>query len=252
MKVLVTGNYGYIGSHFYDPCDPDMEGVDLKRGKDFADVKGRTFDAVVHFAAYVSVMDSYDRPGAYQENNCSKVMQFLDHNDVGHFVFISTGGAMYGEKILAKEDDTVHPDEMSPYAKTKWRAEQLLSQRERQRGGLTTVLRLANVYGGDMSVRGEAAVHAHFATDNPITIYGGNQTRDFVHVDVVCGAIERALAKGITGLYNIGSGTQTRVGDLAFQYARDRAVPVLVKPARAGEVENITLDCMKAQKAGLI
>jgi nucleoside-diphosphate-sugar epimerase len=104
-----------------------------------------------------------------------------------------------------------------------------------------------------MSVRGEASVHARFAQDTSITVYGGNQTRDFVHVDVVCAAILKAIAdESVCGTFNIGSGVETPIMQIANEFSEQRGVPVERLPARSGEVDYISLDITRAQHAGLL
>jgi nucleoside-diphosphate-sugar epimerase len=114
-------------------------------------------------------------------------------------------------------------------------------------------LRLGNVIGGGNEMqRLELAAHAHFQTDNPIVVYGGGQTRDFVHVDDVCGAIIKAAFTDVVGTFNIGSGIRTRVGDIAESYAKDRGVEIRYAKERFGEIINVSLNVNKARNAGLL
>lgn len=239
MDTLVTGHRGYIGSRFFRP---GWMGCDLKEGHDFQDIRQGSFRAVIHLAAWVSVIDSFERPGEYLDNNCFKILRFLRNNRVDRFVLVSTGGAMYGNTRLATEDDAAWGNCMSPYAQSKYLAEEIV----RETCPNHIILRLGNVYGGDYSVRGEASVHAHFQQDHPIVVYGGRQTRDFIHVDQVCGALLRSMDEGATGTFNIGSGVETKILDLAGSFSRQRGVPVEIQPARPGEVDYISLDISKA------
>lgn len=244
-KILITGHRGYIGSHLFDA--KTMEGCDLKDGMDFENWYGFS-GTVVHLAAYVSVTESFEKPEAYFDNNCFKVIRFLERSAGNRFIFVSTGGAMYGNKILAMEDDAKWENCLSPYAQSKYLAETAV----RQMASNHVILRLANVFGGDKSKRGEANVHAHFETDDPIVVYGGGQTRDFVHVDMVCEAIRRAIDSDVVGTFNIGSGKETRIKDLAYDYASRRGISVLCNSARHGEVDHVSLDTGSARIAGLM
>jgi len=241
---LLTGHLGYIGSHLVEYLSGDWQFCDLKDGNDYRDISGQSFDRVIHLAAFVSVTESFENPDSYFSNNALGVRDFCLKNQIGRMIFASTGGAMYGDKILARECDPTRP--VSPYALSKLRAEYFASQIPRH-----AILRFANVFGGDYSVRGEAAVHAHFAADDPIVVYGGSQTRDFIHIEKVCQAIIRSLDLG-RGIYNIGSGEQTPIMGLACQYALDRKVSLKLMPKRDGEIEHISLDCSRARRDGLL
>lgn len=246
-STLVTGHRGYIGTHLMKLM-PDAEGCDLKDGLDYRNITGRDWGVVAHLAAYVSVVESLEKPEDYFGNNWSGLPLFLSRNNIGRFVFISTGGAMYGNKHLANEEDAALGNCMSPYARSKFYAEEEV----REMCPDHCILRLANVFGGDYSVRGEAAAHAHFWQDSPIIVYGGDQTRDFVHVDTVCRAIVRAAAGTMVGTFNIGSGIETPIMDIARQASQERGVPIETHAKRDGEVDYISLDCTKARDAGLI
>lgn len=247
MNVMLTGSHGYIGTHLRSRLFLPTT-CDLKNGQDYRGFYRGRFDAVVHLAAYVSVMDSIERPEAYMDNNCHGVQHFLSNNDVGRFVFISTGGAMYGNRHLAREEDASLEHCLSPYAQSKFEAERMV----RLLCPNHVILRLANVYGGDYSVRGEAAAQSHFSQDDPIVVYGGDQTRDFVDIETVAQAIIRAVNGDMVGTYNIGSGVETSVMSVAETHSRERRVAIEVRPARPGEVDFISLDCSKAQKVGLL
>lgn len=247
--LFITGHLGYIGTHLARTPNFYFHGCDLREGQDYRDKHHGLHNTVIHLAASVSVTDSFDYPDEYFYNNAIGLIPFLTHNKVNRFIFISTGGAMYGNARLAKEDEARWSLCKSPYAQSKYLAEQIV----RQLCPNHVILRLGNVYGGNTSVRGEASVHAHFAQDNPIVMYGGNQTRDFVHIDVVCDAIRKAVSDPtIEGTFNIGSGVETRVSDIAEQFSAQRGVPIVRRPARPGEVDYISLDITRAKQAGLL
>ena len=87
-------------------------------------------------------------------------------------------------------------------------------------------------------------------TGTPPTIYGdGTQTRDYVHVsDVVRGFLAAAAAP--PGTWNIGTGTEASVLDLADLIARaaDRAVRPEFSPPRAGELQRSVLAVGRAAR----
>src|SRR5579859_3454333 len=245
-SVLVTGHLGYIGSHFYEPFKMLCDRCDIKSGQDFGELSGNEFGVVVHLAASVSVTESFEHPDDYLNNNCFKLLKFLKNNTVHKIVFTSTGGAMYGDRVLAKESDANWQNCKSPYAQSKFLAEEVI----RSLCTNHVILRLANVFGGNQSIRGEASVHAHFAQDEPIKVYGGKQTRDFIHVSQVVNALHYAINNNVRGTFNIGSEQETAILELAQQFSSKRSVPIQILPARSGEVERVSLDCSAAKAAG--
>src|SRR5271170_7615286 len=106
---LITGQRGYIGTHL-TPSPFLSEGwtaCDLNNGDDYRDIHCQTFDNVILLAASVSFTESFDQPHTYMHNNALGVAEFLRTNEVKRFIFMSTGGAMYGNAHLAKETDDI-------------------------------------------------------------------------------------------------------------------------------------------------
>jgi UDP-glucose 4-epimerase len=139
---------------------------------------------------------------------------------VQNVLFASTGGAVYGEQeaFPAPEDHPQYP--VSPYGVSKLAGERYLHFYHVQYRLPYVALRYANVYGPRQDPHGEAGVVAVFsgnlAAGRPSTIYGGGeQTRDYVHVEDVARANVLAL-EGVppSGAYNIGTGIETSVNKL--------------------------------------
>ena len=244
--TLVTGHLGYIGQHLTQKLSGVLT-CDLKNGLDFEDIRGQEFDTVIHLAAVASVMAAMRDPEACFNNNVFKIVSFLKNNRVGRLIFASTGGAIYGNKHFACEQDASWVGCISPYGQSKYLAEQLIRVLHPNH----VILRFANVVGGNSHVRSEILAHEHFRVDNPIVVYG-DSIRDFVSIDVVCEAIIRSMKSDITGTFNIGSGVETHVRDVAERFAENRKVPIVYEPPRKGEIDIISLNPGKAQAAGLL
>ncbi len=246
-RNLVTGSAGYIGKHLLQ-LTPGVRTCDLKDGQDFVDIKGEEFDTVIHLAAHASVTQSLKDPDACLDNNAFKLIPFLRNNKIGKLIFASTGGAIYGNRHFAMETDASWEGCISPYGQSKYLAEKIIQDTHPN----YTILRFGNVYGGWDADRLEAACHRHFMVDNPIVVYGGDQIRDFVHVSVIRRALITAACSNITGTFNIGSGKETKVMDLAKEFSLSRDVPIVCEPSRPGEIDYISLDIWKARHCGLI
>ena len=214
-SILVTGGAGFIGSHVVEALLARGEDVhvldDLSKGQltnlpdrvplhvlDIASspldrmFRDAAFDAVVHCAAQTNVMRSLAEPELDRRINViglARVLHAAVETGVRRFVFISSGGAAYGETpVPATEETPPQPD--NPYGRHKVEGEAIVD-----REPLSTVsLRLSNVYGARQRSDAEGGVISIFAdrltAGLPLQVYGdGAQERDFVHVSDVVSAI---------------------------------------------------------------
>ena len=289
MRSLVTGGAGFIGSHLVDALTERGDEVlvvdDLSTGKrrnlETALARGATLElldvtqarelmtamegfepeSVFHLAAQIDVRKSMQDPAFDARLNVLgtiNVLEAASRFGAQRFVFASTGGAIYGEgadraaELPFREDSRCEP--FSIYGQSKLAAEGYVALYGRRRALATTSVRLGNVYGPRQDPALEAGVVAIFcglARDGgrPTVFGDGAQTRDYLHVaDVVAGllAAERA---GEAGPFNLGTGVETSVLELAERIGRlalrTDFEPVFA-PAREGEVERIALDVRRA------
>jgi UDP-glucose 4-epimerase len=169
-------------------------------------------------------------------------------------VYISTGGAAYGDTtVLPTPED--HPTRaISPYGVSKVTAERYLECWTGMSPMTGMSLRLANVYGPRQQADGEAGVVAIFArrllSGTPCRIYGdGEQTRDYVYVGDVAEAALSALARDAAGVVNVGTGRETSVNTLyrlmGAALGVSRAAEYAL--ARPGDVRRSALDNSRAR-----
>jgi UDP-glucose 4-epimerase len=184
------------------------------------------------------------------------VLEAARATDVRRVVFISTGGALYGEgadkELPLPESTPIAP--LSGYGQSKFAAEGYLGLFERLHGLSGMSLRLGNVYGPRQDPLGEAGVVAIFCglvkNGGLPTVYGdGTQTRDYIYVGDVVAAALAAGATRLGGAVNIGTGREASVLEivdvLAKLAGREDFEPKFA-PARAGEVQRISLDAALA------
>jgi UDP-glucose 4-epimerase len=155
-----------------------------------------------------------------------------------------------------RESDPPLPD--SPYAVSKWAAEQYIHTIGALWGQETVALRVFNAYGPGQSLpASHAPVVPRFLlaarSGGSLMIYGdGRQTRDFVYVDdVVDALVAAATARGVNRqVINIGCGQETSVTELvtAVEQATDRKVNVLHNAQKAGGVARLSADIGRARE----
>ena len=281
MRTLVTGGAGFIGSHVVDRLLADGHAVDVvdnlstgRRGQVnpearllACDIRSARLDdvfaaarpeAVVHLAAQASVARSVADPRFDASVNVLGTLALLEaarRAAVGRVVFISTGGAAYGDTDVLPTPEEHPARPASPYGVAKIAAELYLECWAGLTGGRTLALRLANVYGPRQDPRGEAGVVAIFAGrllagDECVVNGDGEQTRDYVYVEDVADAGARALARpGAAGVVNIGTAAETSVNDLYRRLARLAGVTRAPRhgPPRPGEQRRSVLAARLAQ-----
>jgi UDP-glucose 4-epimerase len=284
MRILVTGGAGFIGSHLVDRFVQDGHDVvvvdDLSSGKPsqvndrarlvVADVRGKEARAAVlafapevvcHHAAQMDVRRSVQDPAFDADVNLVGLTNIVEAARLGrslqHVLFASSGGAMYGEQDVfpAGEDHPTRPE--SPYGLAKAVSEQYLDWYRRFYGVSYTALRYGNVYGPRQNPHGEAGVVAIFCArildGKTLTVFGdGGQTRDYVFVDDVVAANALALRERLTGGFNVGTGIETDVNELAAALLQASGAPVTIQhaPPRAGEQRRSVIDPAKLRRAG--
>ena len=287
-SALVTGGAGFIGSNLVDGLLAHGVRVaiadDLSTGRrenlesalaagavlhelDVRDaaalealVLAERPEVVFHLAAQIDVRRSVEDPVADARVNVEGTLNVLAaalRGGVRRVVYSATGGAVYGEaeQVPTPEDAPELP--LAPYGQSKLAGEGYCALYARLHGLSTIALRYANVYGPRQDPLGEGGVIAIFcgclAEGRTPTIYGdGEQTRDFVYVGDVVEANLVAAAAERSGSFNVGTGLETSVLQLAATLDGLGAGPPLAPQhadARPGEVRRSCLDAARVREA---
>ncbi len=283
MKILLTGGAGFIGSHVAAAflaaghrvvVVDDLSAGDRARvppGAVFhrADVVTAEFDAIVaaerpdvvdHHAAQISVVASARDPQADARTNVLGTLNVLEcsrRHGVRKVIFISSGGAIYGDADVDRIPETWPPAPLSPYAIHKLTGEHYLRFYRAQHGLASTTLRYANVYGPGQDPRGEAGVVAIFCTKllsgatpvlNAFPDDPAGMARDYVFVEDVAAANVLALEKGDGGAFNIGTGVPVKTREVLEGIARLLGKEARYTPAgpRPGDLRRSCLDVRRA------
>jgi UDP-glucose 4-epimerase len=279
VKILVTGGAGFIASHVVDAyvaaghevvvvddlstghrenlnpkarfhqldvCDPQM--VQLIRDE-------RPAVLNLH-AAQMDVRRSVADPLFDARINVLGTINCLEGGrraNVRRVVFVSSGGAVYGEQEAFPAPETHPTNPVSPYGVSKRSGELYAFFYQTEYQIPFFAMRYANVYGPRQDPHGEAGVVAIFSgrmlRGEPVTINGdGRQTRDYVYVGDVARANLLALECEPLGPVNIGTGIETDVNRLAELLLAATASHSEVRhgPAKQGEQRRSVIDCTKA------
>ncbi|MCF8034354.1 MAG: NAD-dependent epimerase/dehydratase family protein [Desulfarculaceae bacterium] len=284
MKILVTGGAGFIGSQVAAafcggghavtvldnlssgkeaniPAQAEFVEADIASPQAAELVADGGFQVIDHHAAQVSVPYSVKDPLFDLHSNLTGLLNLLEAGrkaSLERFIFISSGGAVYGELEGAPVDESYPARPLSPYAVSKRSGELYLDYYAAQHGLGTVMLRYANVYGPRQVPHAEAGVVAIFMDclvkgEQP-TIYRpddlpGGMLRDYAFVGDVVRANLLALEQG-SGVYNIGTGVATDTLGLwqAVQRAAGKELGHQFGPVRQGDIRYSALDCAHAKQ----
>ncbi|MEN9536311.1 MAG: hypothetical protein RLZZ178_308 [Verrucomicrobiota bacterium] len=282
-RVLITGGAGFIGSHLVrhfagqapvtvlddlrSGYARNLEGIACRfvRGSILDDASLREAMAgaeeVYHLAAMISVPESVAKPAECAELNTEGTRRVLAAAVAAgaRKVVLASSAAIYGDNPTVPKWESMSPEPKSPYAETKLAGERLLEAYRQAHGLGTTSLRFFNVFGPRQDPRSAyaAAVPIFIAKalrDEPIGIHGdGGQTRDFVHVTDIVGALAYAGASAdMAGTYNVGYGRSQTILELAQEILRLTGSKSAIEhlPPRAGDVRHSLASTERLLSAG--
>jgi UDP-glucose 4-epimerase len=253
MQVLVTGGAGYIGSQMVRQLiEKQIDAVVLdslenghraavpanvpllvghtRDAKFLQDVFSRhQFDAVMHFAAYLTPKESVENPAKYFRNNVVGTLTLLEamlDAGVNHFVFSSTC-ATYGDPIRVPIDEEHPQNPINPYGESKLMIEKMLKWFDAAYGLRSISLRYFNASGArlDGSHGEDHPDEVHIIplalraamSGKPFQLFGddyptrdGSCIRDYIHVIDLCDAhllaLDVLMRGHATAAYNVGTG----------------------------------------------
>jgi UDP-glucose 4-epimerase len=273
VRGLVTGGAGFIGSHVVGrlvsegwettvlddlstgargtvPVGVPIIELDVADAATASAIARLRPEVVVHCAAQVSVARSMEDPAEDWRVNVLGTQRVIDGARAAgaRVVFLSSGGAIYGNTDGADEDALPAP--MSYYAVHKYVAERYLALS----GVPYAIARLANAYGPGQRAGLEGGVVAilaqALAAGAPVTIHGtGDQRRDFVHVDDIVRAITLMAAHPASGTWNVGTGQTVSIRELLreLEGVYGQATAVSFTSRRAGDVDTSRLIVNRAR-----
>jgi UDP-glucose 4-epimerase len=245
MKVLVTGGAGFVGHHLVNKLIKKGYDVsvidDLSTGQkkcinnsanfiqgDIRDAKALDLalegcEVIFHLAARVELQKSLEDPADCTSVNVTgtaNLIKLAIKKNIKKLIFASSC-AVYPLSPKNSLSESVNTIGSTPYSISKIAGEDLLRFYSEATHIKSSVLRFFNIYGpGQKADSVYSAVIPTFINlakkglDLPLN-GGGIQTRDFIHISDVINAYIVFLEKDIEGTYNIGTGKETSILDLA-------------------------------------
>ena len=301
-KILVTGGAGYIGSHTclqllkegyeviildnlekghqetldalgkigsYEFINVDLRNLDELRKA----LEPYSFDAVIHFAAYLEVGFSTRNPELFFQNNVvgsQNLLQVLIEKNILNFIF-SSSAAVYGtqESVPISETASMQPD--SPYGETKLIIEQILRNYAEYRDMNAIALRYFNPAGAVAELPGERHIpethvipllfHSFIDDDFTFSVYGddyettdGSAIRDFIHIADLADAHVKSVKylQNMSGFeaFNVATGKGTSVLELVktAEEVVGEKLNYNLGPRRAGDPKELVADPSKIMR----
>lgn len=285
--VLVTGGMGFIGSHLVERLVQDGARVKVlgrynshgslgwldhspARGH-FEPILGDVRDAdlvrsccqgvevVFHLAALIGIPYSYLAPSSYVETNIQGTLNILQAAracDVGRLVHTSTS-EVYGTALRVPIDEDHPLQGQSPYSASKIAADKLAESFHLSFNLPVVTARPFNTFGPRQSTRAVIpTIISQALAGDSVRLGSLSPTRDFNFVEnTVEGFLALATAPEVVGkTYNLGTGKEISVGDLAALIFRlvGRELPVETEAARRrpekSEVERLLADSTRARQ----
>jgi UDP-glucose 4-epimerase len=216
-------------------------------------------DALLHLAWSTVPLSAERNVGLEWKQDLPLLLNILNtivaspNRDRIHFVFFSSGGAVYGnarDGRPSREVDVCEP--IGWYGQAKLAGERLIEEYGRRYGLKYTILRISNPYGYPVPPHKPQGIipfilkHAREGT--PLSVWGdGTARKDYLfHTDFLA-ALERILRVAPVGLFNVSSGESHTVREVIAlaEEALGRRVAIQHVPAHAWDVHDSLLENTK-------
>ena len=233
MRILITGHKGFVGGYFMRKYkDHDIVGIDIKEGNDCRDFfkdDDSYFDMVIHLAAIVGgrvTIEGNPLSVATDLSIDAEMFNWAMRTRPGRIVYFSSSAAyptkfQTGANPLKLSEQMLdlyavsNPDLTYGWAKLTG---EYLARFAQESGIRTHIFRPFSGYGTDQDLDYPfpSYIARALRQDDPFDIWGdGYQVRDFIHMQDIVDAVDKAIELDIPGPVNLGSGEATSFRELA-------------------------------------
>ena len=263
MRIAVTGGRGRLASllaeHFGSSAH-ELALFSRGGGNGFHDLSGLEaslpgHQALLHLAWSTLPATSEQGGGTEWQTDLPalekilRAIAALPANERPHFVFFSTGGAVYGNAPgrPSRETDACQP--IGSYGRAKRAAEELIERYAAQHGLACAILRISNPYGYPVPKNRVQGIIPHAircaVEGQPLTLWGdGHAQKDFLHYTDFLSAVESVIARRLTGTFNLCAGESHTVREVIALVEKHTGgkIALTFQPAPAWDVEDSRLD----------
>jgi UDP-glucose 4-epimerase len=263
LRIAVTGGRGRLASLLADHFRAPAHAVTLFSrggGEGFEDLarleRGLAAHAtILHLAWSTLPATSEQTPGAEQAHDLpalEKTLQAiaaLPAPQRPHFVFFSSGGAVYGNAPGRPNLETDSCQPIGRYGRAKRAAEEIVEHYASHHGVPCTILRISNPYGYPVPRSRLQGLIPHAlrcaAEGSPLTLWGdGHARKDFLYYTDFLFAVEQVVARRLTGTFNLAAGESHTVREVIALVEKHtgKKVALTFQPAPTWDVEDSRLD----------
>jgi dTDP-glucose 4,6-dehydratase/UDP-glucose 4-epimerase len=236
MRILIIGSMGFIGCHlklYFTQTLHEVYGCDIIDSYDQKNYikidnkfdyntlfKDNLYDVCINCSGAAYVSKSFDDTINDFELNSFNVLKFLEiikkQNPECKFINISSA-AVYGNPLKNPilEKDELLP--ISPYGYHKLISEYILDEYNKLWGLKTCSVRIFSAYGNGLKKQVLYDISKKILMENEIHLFGtGNETRDFIHIDDICRALECVIKSDNfqSSKINVANGEQISINEI--------------------------------------
>ena len=219
MKFLITGASGFVGQDLIREAglDSQFKALPFSLRKDDLTQIPQDVTHIVHLAGKTGVPASWQDPESFYKTNLEakiKVLEFCRNRKL-HLTFVST--CAYGPtETPVSEETPLHPT--NPYSHSKKLCEDLALFYAEFYAVPVSILRVFNVFGPGQSedfVIPRIISQIKNKESQVLILKNSDSVRDFIYISDLSSALLHSMKKNLIGIYNVGSGHGTSIGDLA-------------------------------------
>ena len=270
QRLFVTGGRGrlasFIADHFRAPAY-DVTMFSRTAGPGFQALegllagRGLSPDTILHLAW--STLPATSEQGGGPEGRTDlpaleKILGAITALPAAsrpHFVFFSTGGAVYGNAPGRPNLETDPCRPIGQYGRAKRAAEEII-ERHATLGLPCTILRISNPYGYPVPKSRLQGIIPHALRcameGQPLTLWGdGHAQKDFLYYTDFLSAVEQVVARRLTGTFNLSVGESHTVREVIALVEKHtgKKIALALQPAPAWDVEDSRLSNQRLRAA---